>query len=454
MNINYNKILDILEEYSNLLEYSNSYPDYQKTKKEIEEQISIYQNEINKITAIQKNLTIDDLIKNLYIEKPFYGYILSGFNKVFTFIVPIAAVTLNKELYINPIFFSMIREIDRNIILEHECLHLSFLHFSRFEKELKDPLLFDLANVAMDCAINQLLDLGILSKSLITFEKVKEMTGNNKLKKKETAEYYFNELVKNKKRAEETIKKSYKDLVNDIGKNHKYSMYKSINQSTGNIDNIANDSMRHLLQKAKEYQLEVSSRPGNRMCNNMEIIMPLLPSYMNIDKTIWKRVINKTIENNPIADCNMVYNMPNRRNKNSFWGKKHILENNKVIVGIDSSASITFKQLSMFLGHISLALRSCDLVADLIICDTKIKEIRKNVKKIDNNFKLKGRGGTDLTKILDYIKSEYPRKKMKLLLLTDGCTVWRNEPNIEVSVIYTKKHQELAGIKYSSIIDV
>jgi predicted metal-dependent peptidase len=108
----------------------------------------------------------------------------------------------------------------------------------------------------------------------------------------------------------------------------------------------------------------------------------------------------------------------------------------------------------MCLGHVCKAVKSCDITIELLVIDTKIQNIYRNVSEISKHkpFKVSGRGGTNLTLGLDYIESQQKGKKCRLVVITDGYTEWRNVPNIITTALYTKEHNVLQGITYSATL--
>ena len=356
--------------------YNESYEKTTKLIKELKE-LEKESKIVQEIGEKQQKIPIDEVIKSLYLRHAFYGYILSKVQRCYSYSIPTAAVTLHRVLKINPEFFASLDKTGQMAILEHECLHLAFLHMTRFTAQMQNPTLADLANIAMDCAINQLSNYDIDKNRFVSLEKVREMTKNPYLKELETAEYYFKALIERRDDVEKELKNDpkFQQLLKDISKGHKVSFDESTNEN-GTIDPIIESAMRNLLQNAKEYHTRINNGIGTTAGNEL---LKLLPRYVNIDKQVWRRAINKQIGEVPTANKEFVYNKPNRRNKFSNWGSKHTLENNKLYVGLDTSGSVTLNDLELFLGHISKAIKSCDLTIDLLECDTEL-HIHENLK--------------------------------------------------------------------------
>ena len=138
-----------------------------------------------------------------------------------------------------------------------------------------------------------------------------------------------------------------------------------------------------------------------------------------------------------------------------MYGKVYEPKNLKVYVGIDSSASVDDASLDVFISTVNEALRKLDVVVDLIHCDYSIGKVEKNLRRIPKEgFNIVGRGGTDLSKILDYIETAEKGKPARLILMTDGETPWRESASVETTVLYTQRHSKIEGIKKWAVVEV
>ena len=100
-------------------------------------------------------------------------------------------------LEVNPSFWWELSEEQKYGTLKHELLHVCFGHltetFDRIDKEDSD-----LANIAMDIAVNQHIEKKQLIRAACTLEWFNKTLGM-KMKKLEGCIYYFDELRKKKK---------------------------------------------------------------------------------------------------------------------------------------------------------------------------------------------------------------------------------------------------------------
>jgi predicted metal-dependent peptidase len=396
---------------------------------------------------------IDDVIKSLYLDSPFFGVVLNGISRKFEDRIPTACVTMHKELLVNKEFWSGLSKPEQKAVLKHEILHLAFLHFSRFYLQMKDGgVEAKLANIATDCAINQ--HLTDLPGDCVTLEWVRECTERPDLEELQSAEYYFKALIQKKNEIEEKMETDpeFKKMMEDLQDGHGESIQQSENEQ-GKQDAVAEAQMRKLLDKAKQEQEKFEKKNGTKSGNSLSSV---LPSYVQIDKNVWKRAISKSIGSSPQARTIEVYNRPNRRNAKSLYGKKHVVESSRLYVGLDTSASITDEEIAKFVSHINRAMKSEEVVCDIIHCDSVIQKVDLGVKQINpkKGIEVAGRGGTDLRHIQKYITERENGKKTRLVLLTDGYTAWDDCPRIDTTVIYTKDHTKLDYVKYAAVLNV
>ena len=130
-----------------------------------------------------ENYHIDWTIKQIYVNMPFLGYLMSSVNRVPSTEVPTAAMSPDNRLFFNKRFMSSQTLDQAKFILLHEILHKAHFHFGRADAILqsmfgvknymvKDEKFKDLSiedqirirqlhsafNITMDVAINQLCE--------------------------------------------------------------------------------------------------------------------------------------------------------------------------------------------------------------------------------------------------------------------------------------------------------
>jgi len=461
---------------------------------------------------------IDDICRELYLtDYPFFAYIMGNINRMWDTEVNTACVSLKGEMKVNPHFWGTLTRDNKLFVICHEMLHLAMLHIPRFmevhQRAMAKGDLYNstIANIAMDCAINQLITVGApltVTQSMIdekdsqykqenlgdhvgiTLEYVSELVGST-LEEKQSAEYYYKAMMDKK----DEIKDELESLMNDDqqpqggdqqnqgqgqgqdqqsqeqGQGGGYSMKDLLDahskmfedsaevdengNPTQNIDELKATAIRELLENAQRRQ-ENTMRERGKACGGE--LMSLLPSYTKHDKSIWKRLISRLCGDTPTADRNYQYGKLNRRNRDALYGKTVVTKTNRVWVILDTSGSISNEEVAKFVGKIGKAIRSEEIICDIIQCDADIQDIKFNCKGISKKkgFSVAGRGGTDLTKAQDYIVKHSKGKKTRCVVLTDGYTPWNDTPSVDYTVIYTNQHTKLPNCdnSHSAVLDL
>ena len=155
---------------------------------------------------------VEDDIKNLLWDHPLFGEVLNNCTRSVSRDIPTACVTAKLQLIVNPDFYAAQGKEERRGVLSHEIFHLIMEHIPRFMSvyDTKDRNLCQIANIAMDCAINQLLPYK-LPTDCITVESVRNLIKDKSIKveEKQSAEYYYKLL----KTAYDETAESMKDAI-------------------------------------------------------------------------------------------------------------------------------------------------------------------------------------------------------------------------------------------------
>lgn len=165
-------------------------------------------NKPNKILSIpsdhdlvlQAHNEISRCAVELLRNEPFFGHILGGLQRHFTKNIPTLAVGLRGDsiqLIINPDFLlNKLKRFDQRIaVLKHELLHIVFKHLFRNQSISHDPILW---NLASDLVVNQYIAPYHLPDGAILLTTFPDL----ELNAEETADYYYSELIKLRKKLE------------------------------------------------------------------------------------------------------------------------------------------------------------------------------------------------------------------------------------------------------------
>jgi predicted metal-dependent peptidase len=401
---------------------------------------------------------VEDDIKNLLWDHPLFGEVLNNCTRSVSRDIPTACVTAKLQLIVNPDFYAAQGKEERRGVLSHEIFHLIMEHIPRFMSvyDTKDRNLCQIANIAMDCAINQLLPYK-LPTDCITVESVRNLIKDKSIKveEKQSAEYYYKLLKTAYDETAESMKDAIKALEEALKNgipDHSKHFEDGKEGTEKGMNSLEKMRMEQVIANAIEKQKEHEGKKAGTSAGNS--LYACCPKRVKINKTIWQNLVKNTIGDVP-SDPNYKYGKASRRNPESMYGKVYEPKNLKVYVGIDSSASVDDASLDVFVSTVNEALRKLDVVVDLIHCDYAIGKVEKNLRRIPKEgFNIVGRGGTDLSKILDYIETAEKGKPARLILMTDGETPWRESESVETTVLYTQRHSKIEGIKKWAVVEV
>lgn len=389
--------------------------------------------------------TTDDILKDIYIECPLYGEVLINCTRYesnsYNFI---AAVSGKLELFVNPEKMSEFTTKQKKAIIIHEIMHLIMQHHQRFSNVFAKTRL--ISNYAMDCAINQLIPN--LPKDCITLDTIKLLTKNANLEALQPAEYYYRHLMK-----------AYEEYKSGMGNGSGNAGWEIDDNEAhdklfeGDLTPFEEALLSEVIDKAIESQKQHNLKHGTEAGNNILNVIPQREKC--IDKNLWKSAISRNFGEYPNGKHEYRCGVQSRRNIDSTYGKKQILESTSIYVGLDTSGSVSDDILTKFISQINAGMKSNDCSITLIQCDAAVSDVKK-VKRIPatGGFKVVGRGGTDLTNITKWIKENRPKseKKSYLILLTDGATPWNVEESIQTTVIYTPNHEKIPGVHLSAVL--
>lgn len=303
---------------------------------------------------------IEKLKCRLLINEPFFGHLLSSLTILPHDNIPKLQIHGNVISY-NPKY---IQNTDIKILtwqLVHCIMHIAFCHFTR--KKDRNQQMWDLAT---DIAVNNIL----------YYENNRSIDGN------------FDPTFRNK--AAEHIYESIKDNNGMIRNSF------DLHIDTQNRED-EEEALRSLVE-AQSFAKMMGKMPGGLELYINELLNP---------KLNWKELLRKFA-----TECllNEDYSFIRPRKSLLFQGiytASLIQETDtlkRLVVGIDTSGSITDKNLKDFFNEIRalhhLSEKTCIIQCDTIIQDIYTVDIFSKIKEI----KIKGRGGTDFRPVFNYVK--------------------------------------------------
>nr|DAV84073.1 MAG TPA: Putative metallopeptidase domain protein [Caudoviricetes sp.] len=304
------------------------------------------------------------------------------------------------NLAINTTWFSTLSLEQRCGILKHEMLHILGGHL--LFRASQSPN----ANIAEDCAINQLIDNKHLPKDHISLQTVEFMTGET-LDPMREYEYYLDYLDKCSDQSEAPSNFDDHEIWN-IG---------------SGSEEIQKSITKDMIEKASK----VAAGKGNLP----QEIEQFLDLYNEQAKVSWKRELLNRTGKKKIGYRPSILRVSRRfPNRDDLRGRK-TLRNYNLAVVLDVSGSMDDDDIRAGLVEIHSICKITNTKLDIIQADTKIEGVDK-FSKSTKNFKRAGLGGTYLKPGIEKAKE---LEADLILVITDGYCEDPNEWNIPKSKI-------------------
>lgn len=356
--------------------------------------------------------------KELMLKEPFYGLFLISLNKIWNKRVPTAGVSkqnINYQLIINPEFWTSLSDQHKLGLLKHELLHIAFFHIC------EEHIGYDkmLCNIAMDLEINQYIDRINLPDGGCTIDN--ETFGPLNLPVKAGWRTYY-DLLKQQQESNDPNGQALRDLLQDMGDQsqadnpHSRNGDLKPNHDTWGEFQELSESEKKLIEKQTEHILkeiaeQVKSRgnvPGE-LSGILERLNTKVPPKFD-----WKAYLRRFA-----GGSSRVFTKKLRRKFNKRFEENpglKIKQRRHILVGIDTSGSVSDKELKEFFHEIDHICKTGTDVT-MIQCDTSISYI--GTYKPGQELKVHGRGGTSFDPVLEYY-NENGNKYTCLIYLTDG----------------------------------
>lgn len=371
------------------------------------------------------------VIINLIREQPFYAHLLNQMHIKDDLRVPIAGYSVgegNIYLHINSFVFNQLSLDNQTRIIIHELLHIIGNHAYRLRNRQKS-----LWNIACDLAVNQYID-GIPIKQEIVLKTQDEM-GFEIIEKREVggltlenfqqrfnlditlppqgfAEQYYNLIAPKLSEPNQLggpgqgagqISLATKGFKNALLEEEQVLHPTWLNTDTSQAlaDTVIHNAVEHTLQKCP------GMAPGF-LREQFKLI--------NHTKTPWHRLLRLHLARLTAEQRLTTYKRINKRlltqGLPGFKKERKL----KIVLAIDTSASISGKDLTRFSAEIEKIRRSGAEIT-LIECDCKIQQVYQLKRPFQGQFQ--GRGGTDFRPLWQYLKEKHLRPDV-IIYLTDG----------------------------------
>jgi len=390
---------------------------------------------------------------------PFYGYLVSRLKWIVDNNIPTAGVDGSRNLYYNEEFFNSLstnkndKTYKIEVIAIHEVLHLAFNHpFRRGNRNayIETPeCSVTVWNIACDIVVNNMIvknSFKLPEGAIIpNNDSVMIMGINIENISKKNVEEIYSELVgqlkknekeeqgkgkgkgKNENGQDEKKIATGKKAPKEICSHDKWNERKEEKDSKGQA---IKDSWKKSVYTAYEYAKQMGKSPLG-MGREFDAI--------GRSKINWHQFLRREIS----KAIPYRYNW-NKPHKKYLWQDVFVPsyygESVKVLVAIDTSGSISNKDLSMFVSElIGIAKTYKEVQFRILTHDTEVHDdillTGKTEKKL-RQLKLKGGGGSNSQSLYKHIIDNRYAKDGKLLIhFTDGYLVWPEKQTREFKTL-------------------
>lgn len=334
--------------------------------------------------------TIKAIIK-LMQKKPFYGYIIQQFDKVYlppeceelqTAAVGKGRTEKTLKLYINEGYIAKLLKDPKkgkafvNSVIEHEILHIVLGHlFISFA----DPVR---GNVACDICINQYIDP--VHDNWVTHKQYGFPEGKS-------CYWYYDELKKNKK---------YQDEVKSgaFGEKGMYSYMKDAHSKWKGVEGDAQCEglVKDMMRKAKD---SCNSSYGDIHGDLKTYLDEMLKTEKA--KLSWNRILRLFVSH--ASESNLAYTIQRISKRYETRPGTKMEEQLSVAVTIDTSGSVSDDDLIEFFAEIKSIWKNGAEVT-IIEADCAVCRTYKFNGKFDGS--IHGRGGTDLEPAMKWVDEQ------------------------------------------------
>jgi predicted metal-dependent peptidase len=341
------------------------------------------------------------------------------------------------KVYVNPDMFMAIPQNERPTVLAHEALHIFEQHFPR-AKAIGAPQM--IANIAADVKVNQhLYESGFrIPQNAVTSSFVSKVTGVSAY---DIEKMSFEEIVKLLMKncngsggctgsdGSVMIDESKCDLKETDSKGE---VLNEGDEEDGNAK-TADEMERRARKKAVE-SVVVAKVAGKVPGWAERVVSELLKP-----KVDWRRALRAALERGVGRKVRKTWTKPSRKSE-CFPGKE-LMAMNSVVVAVDTSASISERELQQFLSEIYGICREVATVT-VIPWDARAYDPIRITRAGDvSKIKLMGGGGTVFLPVIEVLEK---MKYDQLVILSD----W------EISDLREKEVEEFMRRNASRIVAV
>lgn len=353
------------------------------------------------------------------LKEPFYGMFLIMLNKQWDSNISTACVGLNGigyQLKINETFWAKLSEKAHRGLLKHELLHIGFFHLTDYT-HLGNQ---EVANLAMDCEINQYIDEADLPPGPVLPSSFPELN----LEAKKGTMYYYEKLMQAQQSGscpnlnamldamadgQSTVTITLKGSGPQEIELPDHSGWGEVSELPEATQKLIRTQTGHMLQEVADQVVKSCGTVPGEFAEILKRLAEVEPPKFD-----WRGYLRRFA-----GGSTKIYTKKTRRKYNKRYednpGLK-IKPRRHILFAIDTSGSVSSKELRECMNEL-YHIHKTGTEITVLQCDVAISDISPfNIKK---DIQIKGRGGTDFQPVIDYY-NENVHKYTCLMYFTDG----------------------------------
>lgn len=340
------------------------------------------------------------------VDMPFFAVLLMRRPMHYTEAVPTAAVDQAANIFVNPGFFAGLSPAEAQFVLLHEAYHVFFQHAQR--KGVRDHQKW---NMACDAVIN-----GSMKKLKACGQMPAQGFSLPGVDDAMSAEQVYAQLPDNPDRGRKGAQDN--DPGDDLlegnhapdGQGHGPGQPKPLTAAEkGQLDADL---------KADISQAAASAKARGRLPGNIEAMVNEILSV----KTPWFEILERLLTSYTKGDIS--WQRPNRRfvaQGTYLPSVANVLTLDRLVLGIDTSGSVSDRELAYFAGHLNRIMELCKPHELAVVnCDACVASVRElTAEDLPVTLRREGGGGTSFQPVFDWVEQD-GRTPDVLVYLTDG----------------------------------
>ena len=373
--------------------------------------------------------TIDKLTQaktRLSLKEPFFSTMLFRFPLKATEEVPLAAVTPRGVILYNPKAIDRLSVEEIVFLLCHEVMHVALSHAMR--RGDRDHFIF---NIACDAVINEtLIELGI---GQFLNNGVRMPGAQNRL-----AEDIYDEIFKKTKFITIDL-----DLIFSGDKTAPAFKGDTISGARRAYGEALDESeAREIANRVKLAVAEgITKEKMSGMGNRRGAFLEKLETWVLTEKLPWHQLLGRFM--NKFVSQNESWRRPNKRFSDVYLPSVDKEARMGTLgVGINTSGSIDSRTLGIFGKHLFDVIEECKPEEVIVLwCDAEIQKVeRHDWEEVPFELEAPGRGGTDMTKITNWV-ADNAEEADACVILTDGYTPYPAPGEEKVPTLWVLTHE-------------